>query len=67
MFERLFWFTTKSMWSSNLGLGFMCLLDGLVLIISFGLIGSSFQWHYAARRELRIINKSKTDKTKKGS
>lgn len=59
MFDRLFWVTSKNMRVSNFGLGFMCLLDGLVLILSFGFIGSSFQWHYASRRELRLLAKRK--------
>ena len=33
------------------------ILDGLVLILSLGFFGSSFQWHYASWRELKEIAK----------
>jgi hypothetical protein len=41
----------------NFILGFVTLVDALVLILSFGFFGSSFQFYYTAAKELKRIRK----------
>jgi hypothetical protein len=55
----MFWFSHSQMRLHNFIMGFICLIDALVMICSLGFVGTRFQFMFACHMELKKLNKIK--------
>jgi hypothetical protein len=58
----MIWFSHPQMRLQNFIMGFICLLDAMIMICSLGFVGTSFQFTFACHMELKKLNRIKEGK-----
>ena len=57
----MFWLTSPGRRVSNFILGLVCILDGMVLVLTLGYVGTHWQFSYLAAQELRRLKKQQQE------
>jgi hypothetical protein len=54
----MFWVCDSGRRLGNFLLGLVCILDGMVLMLTLGCVGTHWQFRYMAAQELRRLKKT---------